>query len=310
MNPMKKKALEALSFPYINLKKYYKSYRKILKAVNAYHKPLYNILDHEILVDNREIPVRVFLPKKKGSSKILIFYHGGGWVTGDIESYTSVCANMANLTGYTVVSVDYRLAPENPFPAGVMDCYHVTREIFLNPHLLNCEQSDITIIGDSAGGNLAAAVSLMARDKGEFLPSRQILIYPATNSDYSEDSTFPSVKENGTDYLLTAKRLQDYMDLYIQNEVDRCNPYVAPILSKDLSHQPKTLIITAEFDPLRDEGEAYGIRLKEFGNPVKIYRMKDAIHGFLTTPLNSKDTIKSYQVINSFLHDNKIEIEE
>lgn len=301
MNPLKKMALKALSHHYMNMKKYYKVQRKVLNAVNPFFKPMYNMLDIRIIVENRDIPVRVFHPRENEVSNILIFFHGGGWVTGNIDSYTNICANMANQTGHRVISVDYRLAPEHPFPEGVEDCYHVTREIFLNTDLLHCMQTDITLIGDSAGGNLAAAVSLMARDRGDFLPARQILIYPSTYNDHSENSPFPSIRENGKDYILTSKRVQDYMDMYIRNEKDKYNPYAAPILAKDLHRQPDTLIITAEYDPLRDEGEAYGIRLKEFGNYVRSYRAKDALHGFLALPWNSEHIIKCYEKINLFL---------
>lgn len=303
MNNLKKIALKILSIPHISLKKYYKQYRKLLNILNPPSEPIYKMLDHKIMVEDREIPVRVFIPKANPLPKVLIFFHGGGWVTGNIDSYTNVCANMANKTNHIVISVDYRLAPENPFPAGLEDCYYVTKEIFSNPEILKCKQEDITLIGDSAGGNLAAVVSLMAKDRGEFLPSKQILIYPATNYDHSENSPYSSVKENGADYIMTSKRIQDYMDLYIQNEEDRLSPYVAPILAENLSNQPKTLIITAEFDPLRDEGEAYGIKLKQFGNDVKIYRMKDALHGFISNPLSSDDIDKCYEIINLFLKD-------
>lgn len=303
MNNLKKIALKLLSAPYIDLKKYYKSYRKILNVLNPPSEPIYKMLDHKIMVDDREIPVRVFIPKANPLPKVLVFFHGGGWVTGNIDSYTNVCANMANKTNYMVISVDYRLAPENPFPAGVEDCYYVTKEIFSKPHILNCKQEDIILIGDSAGGNLAAVVSLLARDRGDFLPKKQILIYPATYNDHSENSPYCSIKENGTDYIMTSKRIQDYMDLYVQNERDRLSPYVAPLLAKDLSNQPKTLIITAEFDPLRDEGEAYGIKLKQFGNDVKIYQMKDALHGFISSSLNSEAVNKCYEIINLFLND-------
>lgn len=304
MHPFKKMALKALSHTYFNMKKFYKIHRKVLNAVNPYFKPLYNILDQRIMVEDRDIPVRVFHPKKEETSKVLIFFHGGGWVTGNIDSYTNICANMANQTGHRVISVDYRLAPEHPFPEGVEDCYHVTREIFLNPDLVNCKQTDITLIGDSAGGNLAAAVSLMARDRGDFLPTKQILIYPSTYNDHSENSPFPSIRQNGRDYILTSKRIEDYMDMYLQNKSYRCSPYVAPIIAKDLSRQPDTLIITAEFDPLRDEGEAYGMRLREFGNYVRIYQAKDALHGFIALSKNSEHVVKCYEKINLFLSNN------
>ncbi len=303
MNNLRKMALKILSAPHLSLKKYYKPYRKLLNILNPPSEPIYKMLDHKIMVEDREIPVRVFIPKANPLPKVLIFFHGGGWVTGNIDSYTNVCANMANQTNHIVISVDYRLAPENPFPAGVEDCYYVTKEVFSTPEILNCKKEDITLIGDSAGGNLAAVVSLLARDRGEFLPQKQILIYPATYYDHSENSPYLSVHENGTDYIMTSKRIQDYMDLYVQNEEDRLSPYVAPILAKDLSNQPKTLIITAEFDPLRDEGEDYGRKLQHFGNDVEIYRAKDALHGFISNPLSNYDVDKCYEIINLFLKD-------
>lgn len=304
MNRVKKMVVKLISKPYFDLKKYYKEYRKVLNFLNPPLKPLYNTLDHKIMVKNREIPVRVFFPKEDRLPKAIVFFHGGGWVTGNIDTYSGICAQMANETKHIVVSVDYRLAPENPFPSGVEDCYYVTKEIFKNPHILKCKKEDITLVGDSAGANLAAVVSLMGRDRNEFFPSKQVLIYPATNYDHSESSPYPSVHDNGFDYIMTSKRIQDYLDLYVKKEEDKLNPYVAPILSEDLSLQPNTLIITAEFDPLRDEGEAYGRKLREFGNDVIIYRVKDALHGFFSNPISNEYISESYKIINSFLNDN------
>ena len=213
--------------------------------------------------------------------------------------------NMAKQTGHVVVSVDYRLAPEYKFPTAPEDCYAITREIFMDASLLDVKQEDITLIGDSAGGNLAAVVSMMARDRGEFLPSKQILLYPSTDSDHGENSPYRSVIENGTDFLLTSKRICDFMDLYKSCDEDLLNPYLAPILAKDLSNQPKTLIITAEYDPLRDEGEAYGKKLYDFGNQVEVYRMKDALHGFISLPKHFIHVNRSYELINRFLNKNE-----
>lgn len=306
MRPIKKRIVKILSRPHLNLKKNYKIYRKIISFFNPPIKSEYRTLDHKILIEGREIPVRIFLPETSESPRILIFFHGGGWVTGDIDSYTNVCRNMANKTEHIVISVDYRLAPENPFPKGLEDCYYVTKEVFRRPGLLNCKKEDITLIGDSAGGNLAAAVSLMGRDREEFYPRKQILIYPATNYDHSEASPYPSVRENGSDYIMTSDRIQDYLDLYVENEKDKLNPYVAPILSKNLKDQPDTLIITAQFDPLRDEGEAYGYKLQEFHNKVEIHRLEGAIHGFFSTPIQKTEQLsQTYKWINSFLNDKK-----
>jgi acetyl esterase len=305
MRPIKKSILKILSAPHLNLKKNYKLYRKIISFFNPPIKSEYKTLDYKMEVEGREIPLRIFYPKESQNVKVLIFFHGGGWVTGDIDSYTNVCRNMANNTEHIVVSVDYRLAPENPFPNGVEDCYYVTKKIFEKPGLLNCKKEDITLIGDSAGGNLAAVVSLMGRDREEFYPKKQILIYPATNYDHSETSPYDSIRENGSDYIMTSERIQDYLDLYVESEEDKLNPYVAPILSKDLKNQPDTLIITAQYDPLRDEGEAYGYKLQKFGSNVEIRRVEDAMHGFFTNLINTQRQSKIYKWINAFLMDRK-----
>jgi acetyl esterase len=303
-------ALKALTGAFTILNTHYKLYRKVLNVFHPNIRPLYHQIDEKMMVDGREIPLRVFYPKKDPLSKILLFFHGGGWIAGNIDSYTRFCSHMAEQTRHIVIAVNYRLAPEHPFPAGLEDCYFVTREILAMSSLLGCDRSGITLIGDSAGGNLAAAVSLMARDKDEPLPFRQILLYPATYFDHGECSPFPSVHENGSGYILTAERIQNYMDLYVRNEEDKCSPYVAPLLAKDLSRQPKTLIVTAEYDPLRDEGEAYGRKLGQFNNDVTVYRMKNSLHGFLNLRLKSKPVSKCYELINDFLEDKDIGTEE
>ncbi|MBH1940079.1 alpha/beta hydrolase [Mobilitalea sibirica] len=302
INKAMRLALKALSYPDLDLKKTYKLQRQMTKAIHPSLKPLYEMWDHKIAGTDHEIPVRIFFPPEtEEENKILIFFHGGGWVIGNIDSYSTVCSNMAKITGHIVVSVDYRLAPENRFPAAPEDCYTVAREIFLDSELFDVKKENITLIGDSAGGNLAAVVSMMARDRGEFLPSKQILIYPSTYNDHSSSSPFASVHENGTGYLLTSKRICDFIELYISCEEDLNNPYLAPLLAKDLSGQPKTLIITAEYDPLRDEGEAFGRKLHEHGNQVEVYRMKDALHGFISLPKHFVHVKRSYELINRFL---------
>lgn len=304
INKAMKIALKALSYPDLDLKKTYKLQRQMTNAAHPYIKPLYTMWDHRVFLGDHDIPVRIFMPKEPLiKQRLLIFFHGGGWVIGNIDSYSAVCSNMAQQTGHIVVSVDYRLAPEYKFPAAPEDCYAVTKELFKEAaELFEIDSQDITLIGDSAGGNLAAVVSLMARDRKEFMPYRQILLYPSTGSDHSENSPYASVAENGMDYLLTAKRINDFMDLYKSSEEDLHNPYLAPLLSGDLSNQPKTLIITAQYDPLRDEGELYGKRLYEAGNEAEVYRMKDALHGFISLPRHFIHVKRSYELINSFLN--------
>ena len=305
INKFMQAALSALSYPEIDIRKSYPIERELKRiAARRMKKPsLYRLWDHTVPCGEYEIPVRIFAPPGEGHHPVLIFFHGGGWVTGGIDSYDAVCGDMAALTGRVVVSVDYRLAPEHRFPAAPEDCYAVVREIFLDAGLLDTRQEEIALIGDSAGGNLAAAVSLMARDRGEFLPSRQILIYPATGNDHSDSSPYPSVTENGTGYLLSSKRVRDYMELYRSCDEDLYNPYYAPLMAEDFSNQPDTLIITAQYCPLRDEGEAYGEKLREAGNRVEIVRMEDALHGYFALPARFEPVRKTYEVINHFLKD-------
>ncbi|MDF2906959.1 MAG: hypothetical protein K0R34_2280 [Herbinix sp.] len=300
-------ALRALSYPDLDLKKTYKLQRQLKTAAHPVIKPLYEMWDHKVSLGEYDIPVRIFLPSDQYTlKKLLIFFHGGGWVVGNIDTYTNICANMAKQTGHIVISVDYRLAPEFKFPTAPEDCYAVTKEIYDNADLFDVKQEDITLIGDSAGGNLAAVVSMMARDRGTFLPARQILLYPSVDSDHSENSPYRSVIENGTDFLLTTKRICDFIDLYKGNDEDLENPYLAPIRCEDLSHQPDTLIVTAEYDPLRDEGEAFGKKLYDFGNQVEVYRMKDALHGFISLPKHFIHVKRSYELINRFLNKNEV----
>lgn len=306
INKAMQAALKALSYPDLNLKKTYKLARKVEKITHPYYlKPFYRTWDHKLHLEDHMIPVRIFSDAAEedgGGRPVLLFFHGGGWVLGDIDTYNNVCANMASLTGCRVVSIDYRRAPEYKFPSGLEDCYFAAKEIITNARKhFGIAPDQVTLIGDSAGGNFCAAVSLLAKERGEFLPARQILLYPAVNNDFSEQSEFDSIRENGTDYLLTVKKLCDYMDLYQSSPADRNSPYFAPYLAKDLSGQPDTLVVTAEFDPLRDEGEAYAKRLLEAGNVVQLHRVKDALHGFFSLPPRFEPVMECYQFMNEFL---------
>ncbi len=305
INKAMRAALNALSYSPVDIKKTYLLEREVNKIASwRIRKPhLYRVWEHEVSCGDHAVGVRIFTPSEDTRHRVLLFFHGGGWVTGDIDSYDGVCSDMAALTGRMVVSVDYQLAPEHRFPAAVEDCYAVARELFLHGELLCAAPEEIVLIGDSAGGNLAAAVSLMARDRGEFLPRRQILIYPAVGSDYSERSPFPSVRENGSGYLLTTKRIEEYMALYQSSEADRESPYFAPLNARDFSRQPDTLIVTAQYCPLRDEAEAYGEKLRSAGGRVVTVRLPDALHGYFSLPASFKLVKETYEVIDHFLKD-------
>lgn len=313
INPVMRAALKALSYPDLNIKKNYRLVRTFTNAAHVHvMKPFYKTWDHRITVGDHDVPVRIYAPNQDISERyleqshpILLFFHGGGWVTGNIDSYDKLCTNLAMATDNVVVSVDYRLAPEYPYPAGFDDCYAVAKEAFLHTGLLNATAEEVTLIGDSAGGNLAAAVALKARDTGDFVPKRQILLYPAVSSDHDpETAPFDSIRENGTDYLLTAKRICDYIELYKGENpapLIESDPYFAPLAATDLSRQPESLIITCEFDPLRDEGEEYGKRLAAAGNRTAVCRIADALHGFCSLPPSFPQVQECYRLINCFL---------
>lgn len=307
INKTMRKVLKALSYGDIHVTSS-RAFANI-KALDPM-KPFYKTIDTKIYNGEHEVPTRIYLPGEEifstngtedNTLPVLLFLHGGGWTTETVDNYDRVCTALSKNTGHAVISVGYRLAPEFPFPAGLNDCYAVAKAIYTNRFLINTDPDRITLIGDSAGGNLTAALSLMARDRGEFMPKRQILIYPAVNNDYSENSPFASVMENGTDFLLTRQKLCQYLDLYQSTPDDRQNPYFAPLLSHDLTNQPRTLIITAEYDPLRDEGEAYGKKLAEAGVNVEVHRIKDALHGFFALGIKYLHVEESFQIINQFL---------
>ena len=258
----------------------------------------YNFIGTRILVIDYTFGIRIFLPNKN-TNNLIIYFHGGGFVCGSVENYTKICAILAKNTNAMVVSVDYRLAPEYPFPNGLNDCYEVTKYFFSKDSFLG--DKEIILMGDSAGGNLASVVSIIASESKEFKVKKQILLYPLTYHLHNDNSRFKSIKENGTNWILTNKRINNYLDLYVKDKTKLDSKYVAPLNADNLYNQPKTLIITAEFDPLRDEGEAYGKKLKEFKNEVKIYRIKDVIHGFFTYFPNSQENKKFYKLINDFI---------
>ena len=268
-------------------------------------------LDTKVYNGTYEVPVRLYFPSEEAISgkpvegekyPVLLFFHGGGWVTESVENYDRVCSRMAQSTGHIVMSVEYRLAPEYRFPVPLEDCYAAAKALYTGHLVLPADPDRITIIGDSAGGNLAAAVCLKARDTGDFAPKKQILIYPAVSNCYTKKSPYKSVQENGQDYLLTAVKMEDYLKLYESSTEDRQNPYFAPILANDLSHMPETLILTAEFDPLRDEGEEYGKRLKKANNYVEIHRIPDALHGYFALGIRFLHVKESFEIMNCFLN--------
>ncbi len=221
------------------------------------------------------IPVRVYRPSSDASLPVIVYFHGGGWVIGDIESHDTVCHRLAAGVPAVVVSVDYRLAPEHRFPAAVEDCDAATAWVSEHAEELGGDTTRLAVAGDSAGGNLAAVVSRRSRDRGGPAIVFQLLIYPGTDMTRS----LPSHVENGTGYLLDSDTMTWFLGNYLEG-TDPRDPDASPLFVDDLSGLPPALVLTAEFDPLRDEGEAYAKRLAEAGVAVTLSRYDGMIHGF------------------------------
>ncbi|GAB7018221.1 alpha/beta hydrolase [Halostagnicola bangensis] len=225
-----------------------------------------------------DLPIRIYEPTAEPESErpLLLYFHGGGWVIGSIDTHDGTCRKLAADSGYPVVSVDYRLAPEQPFPAGLRDCYAALEWAADAASELEADPERIALAGDSAGGNLAAGTALLARDRDGPAVAAQLLVYPATGDVTEMDS----YEENAEGYFLTADEMKWFEGHYFENDVQRGNVYAAPRLAADLSELPPATILTAGFDPLRDDGAAYANRLEEAGVPVTYHNYDDMIHGF------------------------------
>ncbi len=250
-----------------------------MAAMGGEAEPVGKIEDREIPGPEGKIPVRIYTPEGKGPFPVLVFFHGGGWVIGNIDSHDIICRSLTNAAGCITVSVDYRLAPEYKFPAAPEDCYAATKWVAENAATFNGDPARVAVGGDSAGGNLAAVVPLMARDRGGPSLVYQLLIYPAT--DYYLPGT-PSIRENGEGHLLTRDDMIWFLGHYLSSEADIKHPYAFPLQAEDKSGLPPAMVITAEFDPLRDEGEIYAVQMQQAGGDVTSTRYDGTIHGFVS----------------------------
>ncbi|MGI8679753.1 MAG: alpha/beta hydrolase [Jatrophihabitans sp.] len=234
------------------------------------------------LTDGTALPLRVYRPARPGADPlpVVLNFHGGGWVSGDPKQTEWWCAGIAAQAGVVVVSVDYRLAPEHPFPTPVEDCYAATRWVAEHGSDLGADGARLAVMGDSAGGNIAAVVALMARDRGGPPIAVQVLIYPSV--DLGAD--YPSKDENATAPVLSRKDVDTTWRLYLHGtDADPKDPYASPLFAEhhDL---PPALIQTAQFDPLRDQGPAYAAALRSAGGTVRLTNYVDAVHGYISLP--------------------------
>ena len=240
--------------------------------------PLAEVIDSEIPGPPGPIPVRIYRASLEEHQPAIVYFHGGGFVVGDLDSHAGTCQRLCHNIGCTIVSVDYRLAPEHIYPAAVDDSYAATQWVATNAHLLKIDPARITVAGDSAGGNLAAVVAIMARDKGGPAICHQLLTYPVTDMGFRSESYVT----NGEGYFLTKDMMVWFGDQYVPAGHPVEDPLLSPLYAADLSNLPPATVITAEYDPLRDEGEAYAKRLTEAGVPTTLLRYDGVIHGFFS----------------------------
>ena len=235
------------------------------------------VADHRVPVAGGEITVRLYGPAGHGPHPVLVFYHGGGWVIGDLYTHDGLCRSIVNAAGCAVASVDYRLAPEFKYPVAVEDSYTALTWMASNASRLGLDPARVAVGGDSAGGNLSAAVALLARDRRGPRLLLQLLIYPVTNYDF----TTGSYHENATGYVLTTEDMRWFWRHYLTREEQGGEPAASPLRAKSLADLPPALVITAGCDPLRDEGEAYAARLRDAGVPVTLTQYPGMFHGFI-----------------------------
>jgi acetyl esterase len=227
------------------------------------------------------VPVRCYRPKGADQNDplpALVYYHGGGWVIGDLDTHDVVCRTLANAAGCVVFSVEYRKAPEAPFPAAVEDCFAAMQYVAARAATFGIDAGRIAVGGDSAGGNLATVMTLLARDAHGPAIAFQLLLYPVTDLQLR----FPSVDRNGTGYLLTKDAMLYFRGLYLAHEADWLDWRASPLLAKSLSQLPPAFVLTAGYDPLLDEGRAYADRLAHDGVKTEYCNYPDMVHGFIT----------------------------
>ncbi len=242
--------------------------------------PLHAVEDVTARTAAGEVPVRIYTPVEADRHGVLVYFHGGAFFLGSLETHDHVARSLAKETGLKVVSVGYRLAPEAAFPAGLDDCHAAVRWVAEQGEKLGWDGETLALAGDSSGGNFVAAVAARAHDEGFDRITHQILYYPSLDLDFDTDR-YASLRENAVGYGLETAGLKPFNAFYIDSGADPADPLVSPIKRADLTGLPPALIVTAEYDPMRDEGELYGRRLREAGVEATVSRYAGANHGFV-----------------------------
>lgn len=225
-----------------------------------------------------DIPIRIYTPDRDGPFPVLVFFHGGGWVIGSLDTHDATCRALTNAADCVVVSVGYRRAPEHPFPAAVEDCYAATRWVSRNLDVVQGRSDSLAVGGDSAGGTLAGAVTQAVREYGGPDLAHQLLVYPPTNHSFDTES----YTKNAEGYALSRADMEWFWDHYLDSRLDGQHPYASPLQARSLAGLPSATIVTCGFDPLRDEGIAYADRLADSGVSVTHRNYERMVHGFLS----------------------------
>jgi acetyl esterase/lipase len=241
-------------------------------------EPVDQVISGQVDTPSGAIAVRIYVPHGNRPMPGVVFFHGGGWARGSLQTHDPLCRSLANGGGCIVVSVDYRMAPEHTFPAAIDDAVAATRWVAEHAEELGIDSRRLAVGGDSAGGNLAAAVALVLRDEGGPALVHQLLFYPVTDRNFDTGSYL----ENAEGYMLTRDAMRFYWGIYLRDEADADDQRASPLRARDFSNLPPALVITAEFDPLRDEGRAYADRLRNAGTPVVYHEYPGMVHGFAT----------------------------
>ena len=245
------------------------------------HLPAKKIEDRMISINDTEIAIRIYTPGVNqdffaSQSPVLVFFHGGGWVMGTLDAYDGLCQDLAGTAGCKVISVDYRMAPEHPYPVPFEDAYFATEWISTNAKELEIDQNKIAVGGDSAGGNLATAVALKAKESQSLNLVYQMLVYPVTNYQFDTDS----YQKYGLNYFLTKSAMEWFWDQYLPDEASGLEVFASPLRCKNLSGLPEAMVITAGYDPLYSEAIQYVEKMRQAGNKVEHINYEDMIHGF------------------------------
>ncbi|WP_228546364.1 alpha/beta hydrolase [Halegenticoccus tardaugens] len=239
--------------------------------------PIEEVIDRTIDGPGGALPIRIYLPEGNGPFAVTMFFHGGGFVSGGLDSHDEFCRVLVTESNIAVVAVDYRLAPEHPFPAAVEDAYAATKWVAEHAGEFGGDADRLAVAGDSAGGNLAAVVAHMARDRDGPEITYQVLLYPTV----SQHQDWESVDENGDGYFITKEDLMWFDNHYHERDIDKMNVYASPLLAADFEGLPPATVVTGGFDPLRDEAVVYADRLEKVGVDVSHHHYDDAIHAFV-----------------------------